>query len=159
MPGLDDAGRVIDEGDAGEAVDAGTPDAGLWCTTGGLPGTCLDVALCTGTRSSTAGLCPGASNIQCCTPRYANACDPNEVQQPNTHPAESPADGGCLPGLVRVTTFCVDEYEASLLEVLDARRHAPLVAVREPGHPRAARAVGRPRRDALGLLDGVPLLR
>ena len=35
------------------------------CTANGVAGVCMDTAVCTGT--STAGLCPGASNIQCCT--------------------------------------------------------------------------------------------
>ena len=84
-----DAGLIEDAGfiDAGEAdagvldagasdagpVDAGTSDAGapVLCNVGQIPGTCLDVSQCTGTRSSTAGLCPGPSSVQCCTPRYA----------------------------------------------------------------------------------------
>ena len=76
--------------------------------------------MCTGTRSPTPGLCPGPSNIQCCTPRYAVTCDPNADVQPNTQVMLQPGTGGCLlPGMVRVSTFCIDQYEASLLEVLD----------------------------------------
>ncbi len=65
-------------------------------------------------------LCPGPSFIQCCTPRYANTCDPNVDPQPNLGLTSTPGDGGCFsPGMVRVTTFCIDQYEGSILEVLD----------------------------------------
>lgn len=120
--GFIDAG-FIDAGvtDAGP-VDAGTPDAGapVLCNVGQLPGTCLDVSECTGTRSPTAGLCRGAGSVQCCTPRYANSCNPNLDVQPNLGLSSSPGSAGCaLPGMVRVSTFCIDQYEGSLLEVLD----------------------------------------
>src|SRR6476646_2572592 len=66
--GTPDAGTP----DAG-TPDAGTPDAGMpdagpeiRCTANGSPGTCLDVAQCTGARMTVAGLCPGPANIQCC---------------------------------------------------------------------------------------------
>jgi len=42
-----------------------TRDAPVSCTVAGQAGLCLNTADCTGT--STAGYCPGASNIQCCT--------------------------------------------------------------------------------------------
>ena len=137
---VDDAGMTtVDAGmttlDAGmTVVDAGV-DAGtvVLCTAGGIPGTCMDVAECYGTRSPTAGLCPGASNIQCCTPRYANSCDPNVVPQPNTGLTPNGADAGCLPGMVRVTTFCVDQYEASILEVLDGGGTRPWSPYFNPG--------------------------
>ncbi len=149
--GVTDAG-VLDAGavDAGE-VDAGRPDAGqpdggapdaganldagaVFCTAAGLPGTCMDVAQCYGTRTPTAGQCPGASNIQCCTPRYANSCDPNDVKQPNLGLTPNPGDGGCVfTGMIRVTTFCVDPYEASILEVLDGGTTRPWSPYVNPG--------------------------
>lgn len=130
--GDDDAG-VFDAGlpDAGDddaglpdagVFDAGTPDAGsppTTCTAGGIPGTCIDVSSCIETREPTAGLCPGAANIQCCTPRYTTSCDPNVRPTPNESLSERAGTGGCPAGMIRVTTFCVDQYEASLVEVLD----------------------------------------
>jgi len=88
------------------------------CTASGIPGTCLDVSVCTGTRMPTAGLCPGPANIQCCTPRYAVACDPNAVVLPNAGLTEDGPDSGCPPSMQQVTTFCMDRYEAALDEVL-----------------------------------------
>lgn len=138
--GVEDAGPSEDldagDGDAGSldagSSDAGGPDAGgsdagsadagelVLCTANGIPGTCLDVASCTGTRQPTAGLCPGASNIQCCTPRYAVTCDPNAMQAPNVGLQPVAGTGGCaLPGMIRVAGFCIDQYEASLVEVVD----------------------------------------
>ncbi|MFK7988519.1 MAG: N-acetylmuramoyl-L-alanine amidase, partial [Sandaracinaceae bacterium] len=40
--------------------------AGPSCRARGTTGTCMNVSACAGT--TTAGLCPGAANIQCCTP-------------------------------------------------------------------------------------------
>ena len=118
--------------DAG-TTDAGLPDAGVLCTAGGIPGTCRDVGECDGTRAPTAGLCPGPAAIQCCTPRYANSCDPNVEPQPNAGLLPSPGDGGCFPGMVRVTAFCIDQYEGSLLEVLDGGATRPWSAYFNPG--------------------------
>jgi len=127
--GLPDAGLP----DAG-MMDAGAGDAGVFCNAGGLPGTCMDVSLCTGTRMPTAGLCPGPTSVQCCTPRYTNSCDPNVDPVPNAGLVSSPGDGGCLlPGMVRVTTFCIDRYEASILEVLDGGATRPWSPYWNPG--------------------------
>src|ERR1700733_5413590 len=67
-----------------------TPDAALAsaapaCTADSLPGSCLDVAACYGSRVPTAGQCAGPANIECCTPRHADsiACDPDTVPEPN----------------------------------------------------------------------------
>ena len=127
--GLPDAGEF----DAGP-MDAGSSDAGMLCTAAGLPGTCMDVSQCYGTRMPTAGLCPGPSSVQCCTPRYANSCDPNVDVELNVGLTSSPGDGGCLlPGMVRVTTFCVDQYEGSILEVLDGGATRPWSPYVNPG--------------------------
>lgn len=133
--GLRDAGLV----DAGP-MDAGVRDAGVivTCTAGGLPGTCLDVSECRDTRQPTAGLCPGAANIQCCTPRYTNACDPNARPRPNEGLIEAAGTGGCPAGMVRVSTFCIDRYEA-FLEEADGGTWCPFV---NPGtRPMRARSV------------------
>lgn len=125
-----DAGFDGGEPDAGD-VDAGTPDGGVdagmppvTCTAGGLPGTCLDVSECVETRMPTAGLCPGPANIQCCTPRYAVACNPNAWPTPNAGLVEPPGVGGCPDGMLRVDTFCIDRFEASL-EELDGGSFSP----------------------------------
>lgn len=94
----------------------------------------MNVTDCYGTRMPTAGLCPGPSTIQCCTPRYAVACDPNTVPEPNATITPLPGDGGCaLPGMVKVTTFCIDQFEASLLEVLDGGTTRPWSPYFNPG--------------------------
>ncbi|MBE2254084.1 MAG: SUMF1/EgtB/PvdO family nonheme iron enzyme [Myxococcus sp.] len=134
--GADDAGTGLDAGapDAGGGADAGARDAGgsadagplVTCTAAGLPGTCIDVSDCRDTRRPTPGLCPGSAAIQCCTPRYANTCDPNARPAPNAGLVEAPGAGGCPPGMVSVGTFCIDRYEA-FLEELDGGAWCPFV--------------------------------
>jgi hypothetical protein len=88
------------------------------CSVSGAPGLCLATAECTGDYAPTPGLCPGPAGIQCCT-NPAEACDPAASPSPNEGLVETIADATCPPGMVRVDTFCVDQFEASLL-VIDA---------------------------------------
>ncbi|MHB8879558.1 MAG: hypothetical protein ACYC8T_38175, partial [Myxococcaceae bacterium] len=124
--GLDDAGACCDAGgfDAG-SFDAGPPDSGILdagpvdggvpCSVGGRAGWCIDVALCTGTRSPTPGYCPGPTQIQCCTERPdAGACDENARPTPNQGLVEEPGVGGCPAGMIPISTFCIDRFEGSL---------------------------------------------
>ena len=62
----DDAGTG--ETDGGE--DAGESDGGCFLTTVGVYGQCLSTSACAalGSYLSTPGYCPGAADIQCCTP-------------------------------------------------------------------------------------------
>ena len=116
-------------GDANGCMPPITPDAALAsaapaCTADDLPGSCLDVAACYGSRMPTAGLCAGPASIECCTPRYADdiACDPDTVPEPDACLTEEPGDAGCLPGMVLIAAgsgsaaFCVDRFEGALVE-------------------------------------------
>lgn len=112
--------------DALSATDALGDDAS-WgsCSVDGVPGTCLDVAACTGDFQSVAGHCPGPSNIRCCVPTTdggpasdAGVCDPDAHPMPNAGLVEAPGVDGCPSGMIPVgDTLCVDQYEASLVEV------------------------------------------
>ncbi|HEY1810957.1 MAG TPA: SUMF1/EgtB/PvdO family nonheme iron enzyme [Kofleriaceae bacterium] len=111
--------------DAAGCMPPTTPDAALAssapaCTANALPGSCLDVSTCYGSRVPTAGSCAGPSNIECCTPRYADsiACDPDTVPQPDACLTEEAGDPTCPAGMVLVDTFCVDRFEAALVEVV-----------------------------------------
>ncbi|UJR82214.1 Hypothetical protein I5071_42790 [Sandaracinus amylolyticus] len=113
--GLDDAGTMPDDASLDGASDWGP------CTASGIAGRCVDVAACEGT--STPGLCPGPTSIQCCTaPRdggTSSTCDPDARPLPNEGLVEEPGEDGCPAGMVRVTdAFCIDRFEASLVEVL-----------------------------------------
>ena len=88
------------------------------CSVDGAPGVCMDVAQCGAPLVATAGLCPGDSNIQCCTDPQT-ACDPDEMPSPNDGLVEQRWDAECPRGMVAVEDFCVDRFEASLVE-LDA---------------------------------------
>jgi hypothetical protein len=112
--GPNDAG--FDAGvDAG--FDAGSVDGGVPCTVGGVPGLCLNVAACVGNQQPTPGYCPGPAQIQCCTPKPAQACDELAKPLPNAGLTEEPGIGGCPSGMTPVTTFCVDRFEASLVQL------------------------------------------
>ncbi len=102
--------------------DAAPASAAPSCTANGLPGSCLDVLTCYGSRSATAGQCAGPASVECCTPRFADtiACDPDTVPEPNACLAEEPGDAGCPPGMARVAAFCVDRFEASLVDAAGA---------------------------------------
>lgn len=93
-------------------------DAGAPCSVDGTPGRCLDVSECTGT--ATPGFCPGPVNIQCCTGVTSDggmlACDPDAMPQPNTGLTEAAGLGGCPDGMIPVSDFCIDRYEASLVD-------------------------------------------
>ncbi|MCB9570202.1 MAG: SUMF1/EgtB/PvdO family nonheme iron enzyme [Myxococcales bacterium] len=45
-------------------------------------------------------------------------CDADTRPTPNGVPSSPPGLGGCPPGMARVDTFCVDRWEAALVEVL-----------------------------------------
>jgi hypothetical protein len=119
-----DAAAVVDAGPDGAACmvpatpDAAPAAAAPSCTANGIPGSCIDVADCRDTRAPTPGLCAGSASIECCTPRFADSitCDPNARPLPNACLTEEMGDPGCPPGMAHVDTFCVDRFEAALVE-------------------------------------------
>lgn len=122
-----------------EIIDAAPVDSAASCTANGVPGSCVDVASCYGARKPTAGLCAGPANIQCCTPRFAEGitCDPNVEAQPNACLVEEPGDASCPPGMARVAAFCIDRFEAALVDAATGEPLSPYF----PPRGRAARAV------------------
>ncbi|HJL19160.1 MAG TPA: SUMF1/EgtB/PvdO family nonheme iron enzyme [Sandaracinaceae bacterium LLY-WYZ-13_1] len=108
--------------DAGPApFDSGF--IGTPCVVGDVPGTCEHVSTCVGDRRPTPGLCPGPTEIQCCTrvrDAGSESCDPSARPTPNEGLTEAPGDGGCPAGMARVDAFCIDRFEASLVMVDDA---------------------------------------
>lgn len=129
--GLDGAACVVPA-----VPDAAPASAAPSCTANGIPGSCLDVADCYGTRMPTAGLCAGSASIECCTPRFADAvaCDPNARPVPDACLAEEPGDPGCPAGMVHVDTFCIDRFEAALVEVVGATTQPWSPYVNPTGH-------------------------
>ena len=152
--GAVDDGGVVDAAvvdDGGNLLPDGAADGGLPCRANGVMGVCVDISQCTGTR--TAGLCPGPASIQCCTPRSgdggANTCDPAAMPLPNTGRSEAAGQGGCPAGMVRVTSFCIDKYEASLT-LVSGGEWSPYW---NPG-TRAVRAVSRAGAVPQGYING-----
>jgi len=90
--------------------------AGPSCSVDGAPGVCMDVAGCTGSLVATPGLCPGDANIQCCTDPDT-ACDPDLMPAPNEGLEQVSWDDACPAGMVSVDDFCIDRFEASLVEL------------------------------------------
>jgi len=142
--------------DAGSGVDAGqtVPDAGAGCSVLGLPGDCMTTSACSAIadHASTAGYCAGPADVQCCTPCGLALCDPNNVQYPNaTNTTEAPGQGGCPAGMILVTTFCVDQYEASLVRLDDGTSWSPYI---NPGST-AVRALSVQGAIPQAYIDGV----
>ncbi|MBU1237431.1 MAG: formylglycine-generating enzyme family protein [Gammaproteobacteria bacterium] len=102
----------------------------LNCSSAGVPGTCTTATQCGGAQTATAGTCPG--NLVCCTPLLAagSTCDPTIWPQPNSGLAQTAGTGGCPEGMLLVDNFCVDRYEASLVE---ASTNIPWSPYQNPG--------------------------
>ncbi len=121
-------------GTGGEGGDAGGGDASdgasFDCAVLGVPGSCTDTSACTAMsdHTTTPGYCAGPSNVECCTPYGLALCDPNATPRPQPNAGnttEAPGEGGCPPGMLRVTTFCVDKYEATLVRMDDGSPWCP----------------------------------
>ena len=75
-------------GGSSPAVDAGEADAAADAT--------VDAGVCT-------------------LPAPAATCDPAAMPLPNPSClAEEPGTGGCPPGMIRIDTFCIDRFEATI---------------------------------------------
>jgi len=100
------------------------PDMGMVvpCTTGTRNGDCRHVDDCAGARESVPGFCPGPAEIQCCVDVAAGTCVENpavdDMPRPNIGLVEAAGVGGCPDGMLPVDTFCIDQYEAALVELL-----------------------------------------
>jgi sulfatase modifying factor 1 len=111
-----------DGGDGGnpdmDASDGSTFD----CAVEGVPGYCIDTSTCAGmtNHASWPGYCPGAADIECCIPYGDLLCNPDATPRPEPNAGnttEAPGAGGCPDGMVLITTFCIDKYEGTLVEM------------------------------------------
>ena len=142
--------------DAGTTGDASAGDAGggdaevpVPCSVSGRDGECIDVSECVGDRSPTPGFCPGLANIQCCTARPPTpvVCDPMDHPLPNFELEEALGSDGCPPGMVRAGLYCIDQFEAALVEVFDDGTTTSWSPYHNPGERRVR---------AVSLADAVP---
>jgi hypothetical protein len=60
-----------------------------------------------------------------CTTNPIPWCTADTKPTPNGIPDEPPGIGGCPPGMTRVDTFCIDRWEAALVEILPNDALAP----------------------------------
>jgi len=74
------------------------------CTANGVAGWCQDKTTCTGNSHS--GLCPGAANIQCCTPKSTSAASSSTVL-PNRSSAGTSCKAFGRVGVCMETVKCV----------------------------------------------------
>ena len=61
-------------------------------------------------------------------------CDPNFPPLPNLGLVEEPGSSGCPDGMVAVSDFCIDRYEAFVVEVMPDGREAPWSPYQNPGN-------------------------
>jgi hypothetical protein len=135
---------------APDAANVGTP-----CAVDGVAGTCLSTLDCPDDHHPTPGFCPGGADIQCCTPGPPPApgvCEADVLVRPDSLPPEAPGDAGCPAGMARVESFCVDRYEAALVEVTDAGE-VPFSPYHNPGE-RVVRAISVAGAVPQGYIDG-----
>lgn len=114
------ASAACSSGSGGGKQDDPTPTR---CTAAGVPGICVETSACGGASTGTAGSCAGTE--VCCTPAVAVSCDPAARPLPNTGLVEAPGAGGCPAGMVAVGTFCIDRFEASLVDVVSGASLSP----------------------------------
>ena len=123
------------------------------CSVDGAPGLCLPVTECPAGLELTEGLCPGDADVQCCTDP-ALACDPSAMPRPNEGLVEATWDPACPAGMIASEGFCIDRFEASLVELDDA---GTVVASWSPYFPPGAarvRAVSLAGAVPQGYIDG-----
>lgn len=111
-------GHLENIGPEPDLADSGNTHIGKACSVNGIAGVCLHINDCIGDQKATPGYCPGPKEIQCCTPKSPPAqCDPDAKPTPHASASERLGQGGCLPGMVKVEQFCIDQYEAALVEI------------------------------------------
>ena len=115
---------------------ASDPNVGTLCEVKGAAGLCLETVDCVGDHMSYAGYCPGPSQVQCCVPDSGTGttdCDPDAPVYINEGLVEAPGLGGCPPGMVPVDDFCIDQYEAFLVELDADDEELPWSPYHNPG--------------------------
>ena len=95
---------TVDVSTGGGGASGGSSEAGV----------CESVAECLDDYAPVPGPCAGPAEIQCCI-YTGGVCNPDAGPEPNVGLEEAPGVGGCPPGMIPVTTFCIDRYEASLM--------------------------------------------
>ena len=155
----DDAGPAFDAAPDPDSEPA--PDHGP-CAVRGTPGTCLHIDDCAGT--ATPGFCPGPAAIQCCTdqpppdpdpgpgPDPALDCDPADHPQPNADLHPPPGLDNCPAGMAAIEAFCIDRWEATLLEITPEGTERPWSPYHNPGNS-TVRAIATPGAIPQGYID------
>ncbi|HTL11601.1 MAG TPA: SUMF1/EgtB/PvdO family nonheme iron enzyme [Bdellovibrionota bacterium] len=97
------------------------------------------------------------AGFRCCLPaqrpvvKAGFSCDPAVHPAPNAGLTESPGDAGCPAGMTSVAGFCMDRFEASLIEV--GKEEHPWSPYHNPGTTRV-RAVSLENAVPQGYING-----
>lgn len=152
----DDPGRDVDEvGDSGSGSDSSSTDSS---STGDSDST--DSSSTTGDSDSTDSSSTSedsdssdstdsssdestTGDPEDCTTNPIPWCTADTKPTPNGVPDEPAGIGGCPPGMTRVDSFCIDRWEAALVEVLPNDALAPWSPYASPGDA-TMRAVSAP---------------
>ncbi len=128
-------------GDRSRFGDGGSSGVGTACRVNKVAGVCRHIRDCTGNQRSVPGFCPGPSGVQCCIPKassgsnycavkipascqpvssFATTCNCSVKPPTPLHAGkrEKAGQNKCPNGMIRVDKFCIDQYEAALVEVL-----------------------------------------
>jgi sulfatase modifying factor 1 len=140
---LDDAGPIADaalgtdgaaaedasstRGDAADDAEGGDGASALpSCEANGVLGVCKSTSDCASPYHSVAGHCPGPASEECCILELSDAdpfattdasgwCPTDPTARPNEGLVEAPGDPGCPSGMIKITSFCIDKYEAEIM--------------------------------------------
>ena len=80
------------------------------------------------------------------------ACYPGYAPQPNVGAVETQYNPNCPPGMVLVTTFCIDKYEASLIDVSGGKPWSPYIT---PAPAGKYRSISSPNTIPQGYISGI----
>lgn len=82
------------------------------------------------------------------------ACTASDDPQPNVGAVEDAGSGNCPAGMVAVASFCIDRFEAALLDISVAAAPVPFSPYRNPGAT-SVRAVSVSSAVPQGYINGV----
>ncbi|MEZ4384077.1 MAG: SUMF1/EgtB/PvdO family nonheme iron enzyme [Nannocystaceae bacterium] len=97
----------------------------------------------TGEDATTDATTTGVGDPEDCNTNPIPGCDDEAAPSPNGVPSPPPGVGGCPPGMARVDAFCVDRWEAALVEVLPGDTLGPWSPYLNPAGA-SVRAVSAP---------------
>ena len=147
----------VDAAVDGAAVDAGAhsgSDSGSGSGAGSDSGSGSGSGSDSGSSSDSSSGSDSGANAAADAGADVASCDPDAKPQPNSGLAEAPGAAGCAAGMIAVAEFCIDKYEAALVEVVAGGPSKPWSPFWNPGKS-AVRAVSIQGAVPQGYISGV----